>query len=73
MSNSLVILFLGLGGVFGFLAALMAYLITYGEYIHHYPNAKKPRQLALEAAAFTFIFFFALTLAAGYIITKYIQ
>lgn len=72
-NHSLISLFLGLGGVFGFLAALMAYLITYGEYLHHYPDKKRPRKLALEAAIFTFIFFLFLALIGGYVIAKYIE
>lgn len=63
-------LFLGIGGIFGFFAALMAYLITYNEWVHHYPTKKEPRKMALEAAVFTFIFFFIISLIAGYVLTK---
>jgi hypothetical protein len=73
MNNPLTTLCLTIGGFFGLLAALMAYLITYGEYVHHYQGKKEPRELALEAAVFTFIFFFLLTLVGGYIIVKYIE
>jgi len=66
-------LFLGIGGVFGAIAGLMAYLITYGEGTHHYPTKKEPRKLALEAAVFTFIFFFLISLLAGYILINYIN
>jgi hypothetical protein len=73
MNSALIKLFLIIGGTFGVLAALMSYLITYKEYIRHYPNSQKPRKLALEAAIFTFVFFFLLALAGGYIIVKYIE
>ncbi len=36
--------------VFSPFAAIMAYLITYGEYIHHYPDKKKPVKLAPRIA-----------------------
>ena len=54
-----------LGGVFGVLAALMAYVITFGEYSHHFPDAKMPRRLALEAALVAFAVFMLLALMAG--------
>lgn len=62
-------LFLAIGLVFGSLAALMAYLITYDEYIHHYPTMKEPRKIALESAIATFIFFIALMLGIGFFLT----
>jgi len=56
---------LGIGLVFGPLAALSAYLITYGEYQHHYPDKKTPRKLALEAAIGTLVFFLVLSVVIG--------
>jgi H+/Cl- antiporter ClcA len=70
MANPAYNLFLGIGVVFGFLASLMAYLITYNEWVHHYPTKKEPRKIALEAAIFTFIFFFLISLIAGYFFIK---
>ena len=72
MGNSSLDLFIAIGGVFGFLASLMAYLITYNEYMHHYQSSKEPRKLALQAAIFTFIFFFALAVGAGYFLTQFV-
>jgi uncharacterized protein YybS (DUF2232 family) len=72
MISSAFNIFLGIGGIFGFLAALMAYLITYNEWMHHYPTKKEPRKIALEVAIFTFIFFFSISLISGYFLTKYI-
>jgi len=54
-----------LGGVFGVLAAMMAYLITFGEYTHHFPDTRMPRKLALETAVVTFAVFMLLALVAG--------
>jgi len=48
--------------IFSSIAALMAFLITYGEYIHHYATKKEPLKLAFEAASFTFVVFFVLSI-----------
>ena len=40
----------------------MAFLITYEEYVHHYPSKREVWKKALEAAGFTFVFFLALGL-----------
>jgi len=42
---------------FALIAAAMAYLITYNEWMRHYPTKKQPRKHAFEAATFTFIVF----------------
>ncbi len=65
-------LFLVLGLVFGIFAALVAYLITYGEYRHHYQGSKQPRRLALQAAVFTFVVFFLIALLGGYVLVNFI-
>jgi hypothetical protein len=58
-----------IGGVFGVLAAVMAYMITFGEYTHHFPDARMPRKLALETALVTFAVFLLLALMAGVFFT----
>jgi H+/Cl- antiporter ClcA len=73
MINPLYDLFLGIGVIFGAIAALMAYLITYNEWMHHYPTKKKPRKMALEAAIFAFIFFFLMSLFSGYVLINFIN
>jgi len=55
-----------IGLVFSPLAALMAFLITYDEYSHHYPNNRMPLKLATEAGIFTFIIFMAILAVIGY-------
>ena len=60
-----------LGGVFGILGALMAYVIMYHEYLQYYPDKKQPRKIALEAAVITFSIFFGLSLGFGYFLAKY--
>jgi hypothetical protein len=54
-----------LGGVFGVLGALIAYVIMYHEYLQHYPDKKQPRKIALEAAIITFLIFFGLSAGFG--------
>ena len=70
LSVDIFYLIIVIGGIFSFIASLMSYLITYDEYAHHYKTAKEPRKLALQAAAFTFALFFALTVGAGYFLTR---
>jgi hypothetical protein len=69
MNNPLFNLLLVIGGIFSAIAALMAYLITYNEYIHHYQRTEEPKKFALQAALLTFIVFFALTLGSGFIMS----
>jgi len=59
--------------VFSPLAAACAFIITYGEYTHHYPTKKEPLKLAWEAAIFTFVAFIALILGAGFFVTNFIN
>lgn len=49
-------------------ASIMAYLITYGEYAHHYPDKMKPVKLAIQAAVATFAFFVVLALVIGFLL-----
>jgi hypothetical protein len=46
-----------LGSIFGALAAVSAYLITYQEYIRHFPDKARPRKMALRMALVAFLFF----------------
>jgi magnesium-transporting ATPase (P-type) len=42
---------------FALIAGMMAYLITYNEWMRYYPTKKEPKKIALEMAFFTFIIF----------------
>jgi uncharacterized BrkB/YihY/UPF0761 family membrane protein len=59
---------IGIGLLFSPLASAMAFLITYSEYLHHYPDKKKPTKLAIQAALMTFAFFIVLSLAFGFLV-----
>ena len=48
--------------ILSLLGAAMAFLITYEEYVHHYPSKREVWKKALEAAGFTFVFFLVLGL-----------
>ena len=50
-------MFLTVTLVFSPLAAIMAFLIVYDEYRHHYEEGKTPLKMGLRAALVTFIFF----------------
>lgn len=63
-----ILLYLVISLVFSPFASIMAYLITYNEYIHHYPDKRKPVKLAIQAALATFAFFIMLALVTGFFI-----
>jgi hypothetical protein len=60
--------FLIIGGAFGFLAACIAFLITYIEYRRHKYEGWRLWREGLSVAFFTFIFFFGISLVIGYVL-----
>ena len=64
---------LAIGLVFSPIAAVMAFLITYGEYSHHYSDKKKPLRFAIEAAIMTFVIFGVISLVIGLFIGNLIN
>ena len=48
----------------------MAFLITYHEYLRHYPSKEKPLKIALEAALFTFAFFVIVSIVIGFVLNR---
>ena len=57
---------LGLGLTLAPLAGLMAFLITYEEYRHHYPGDRRPALRAgLQAGGVTFLVFFLISVMVG--------
>jgi len=57
-----------IASILSLLAAIMAFLITYEGYVHHYPNKTEVLKTALKAAGFTLIVFLALGLFLGLIL-----
>jgi len=66
-------IFLSIGLIFIPFATICAFIITYGEYQHHYPTKKEPLKLAWEAGIFTFIVFSVLILGVGLFISDFIK
>jgi len=65
-------LFVGLGVLFGTLGGAIAYIIFYKEYIHHFVDAGKARGMALRGALTAFLFFLALSVIAGFVISYFV-
>ncbi len=65
MNNPTLDISIIFGVVFGFLGSLIAYLITYKEWVHHYPTKKEPKRIALQTAIFAFIFFLLVSILLG--------
>lgn len=66
-------LFVGIGLIFGFLAGLVAFLITLNEWIHHYQGWKEPVKMSLRTGLLTFAFFFGLSILLGFIMPFVLQ
>jgi len=59
---------ISMAAIFGLLASVMAYLITYNEYERHgFPKDRLLKE-SLRAAFVAFVFLFGLALIAGYLI-----
>ena len=55
-----------MGAGLGVIAAIMAYLITYEEYQHHFKGERVHTE-SIKSAIVTFIFFVLLALMVGYL------
>jgi len=61
-----------MGIVFGLLAALMAFVITWHEYEKHKFAGKRLFKEAFQSAIFTFVVFLLLSLLIGFFLTRFI-
>jgi H+/Cl- antiporter ClcA len=61
-----------IGIVFGFLAALMAFVITWHEYEKHKFTGKRIFKEAFQSAIFTFVVFLFLSLLIGSFLARFI-
>jgi tellurite resistance protein TehA-like permease len=64
-------LFIAIGGIFGFFAALMAFVITWHEYEKHKFTGKRLFKEAFQAGIFAFIFFLLLSLLSGFLLEHF--
>jgi len=51
-----------IGLFFSFMAAIMAYIITYREYLHHYLDKRDTFRTAMKSAIFAFLVFLAISI-----------
>lgn len=58
---------------FGLLAGACAFLITYDEYVHHFPDKRKAFKMAFTAGLTAFLFFWSLTLLLFPLLMKVIR
>jgi K+-sensing histidine kinase KdpD len=59
-----------IGSIAGLFAGLIAFMITYDEYLRHFTERRTPLKMALEAAAFAFFVFLTLSIVAGFVLTR---
>jgi len=58
---------------FALIAAVMAYLISYNEWMRHYPTKKEPKKIALETAIFTLIIFIIIMFLVTYALFYWVE
>ena len=61
-----------IGIIFGFLAALMAFVITWHEYEKHKFTGKRLFKEAFQSAIFTFVVFLILSFIIGFILKHFV-
>jgi hypothetical protein len=61
-----------IGIIFGFLAALAAFVITYNEYEKHKFAGKRLFMQAFQTAIFTFFIFLLLSVLIGFLLTHFV-
>jgi uncharacterized membrane protein len=59
-----------LGGFFGFVGSIMAFIIAYDEYRRHFRDKGKPIWMALEMAVLAFLVFVALSIIVGFVLSN---
>jgi len=59
-----------IGLIFSLVAALMAFLVTYGEYSRHFMAKSRALKISIETASVIFAVFFIITIIAGLVLSK---
>lgn len=57
--------------VFSTLAALCAFVITYEEYLKHFPDKRRPLKMAAKMSLATFAFFMLISLVIVYVVNLF--
>lgn len=68
----LIEFFIGIGVVFGLLAGLIAFLITYDEWQKHLFVGWKLWREPLVRGLFAFVVFFVLSVVIGFLLTNFV-
>jgi len=61
---------IAIGLVLSALAGFAAFLITYDEWSHHYPDKREPLRYGLEAGIVAFTVFAILTVLVSFFVTR---
>jgi len=61
-----------IGIIFGFLAALMAFVITWHEYERHKFTGMRLFRESFQSAIFTFVVFLLLSLLVGFLLVRFV-
>lgn len=72
MPISFMTIALSVGAGIAPLAGLMAFTVSYGEYLKHFPDKRKAMGMALRSAFFAFAFFLALAVAIGLALPSFV-
>ena len=59
--------------IFSTMAAVMAYLITYQEYRHHFPDKRDIKKAALRTGGFTFLLFLFLGMLLAILLPEFLM
>jgi hypothetical protein len=59
-----------IGLVFGLVAALMAFLITYGEYSRHFMAKSRALKISLETAFVMLAVFIIIAIITGFVLSR---
>lgn len=70
--KGLAIAIFAIAVIFGFMAAVMAYLITYMEYQHYFIDKRDVRKEALKTGKFTFGFFIFLGVVLALLLPRFL-
>ena len=68
----MLVLSIVIGIIFGFFAALMAFVITWHEYEKHKFTGKRLFKEAFQAAIFSFIVFLILSFIVGFVLKYFV-